>query len=300
MQKQQFKRLLVGLDLTEADTTLLSYLGNVLPFIPAESIYFLHVHPTLISDQSHEVLDEKIAQAMREKVEGYLNTTSFEVHFDVREGNPAEEILKWSSVKKTDVIFLVNRIGVQGSGLLQDLANKSNASLWMVPEGYDSFQFTKFYLPLQFNEHNAHTIRLAYSLDEADEGYNMFVCEHLYEIPTGYRYSGKSKEEYTSILARQRQEDFKNFIADHNLDALDLTCNMILAEKESVAQKIYAQSRKMGADLIMISGRGRSKVSSFLLGSVTNELILLDPVAPLILVKNPKGNMGIWEAIQEI
>ena len=27
MQKQQFKRLLVGLDLTEADTTLLSYLG---------------------------------------------------------------------------------------------------------------------------------------------------------------------------------------------------------------------------------------------------------------------------------
>ena len=66
---------------------------------------------------------------------------------------------------------------------------------------------------------------------------------------------------------------------------------MILAEKESIAQKIYAQSRKMGADLIMISGRGRSKVSSFLLGSVTNELILLDPVAPLILVKNPKG---IW------
>ena len=68
----------------------------------------------------------------------------------------------------------------------------------------------------------------------------------------------------------------------------------------SIAETIYAQSRKMGADLILISARGRSKVSSFLLGSVTNELVLLDPVAPMILVKNPKGNMGLWQAIQEI
>ena len=107
-------------------------------------------------------------------------------------------------------------------------------------------------------------------------------------------------EEYKSILEEQRQQDFRRFVKDNDLGALGLTCSMLSVDGMSIADSIYAQSRKMGADLILISARGRSKVSSFLLGSVTNELVLLDPVAPMILVKNPKGNMGIWQAIQEI
>ena len=87
----------------------------------------------------------------------------------------------------------MNRVGLKGSALLQDLANKSNASLWMVPEGYDHLMsLPSFTFELQFNEHNAHTLRFkAYGLDEADKGFNLFVCEHLYEVPSGYHYSGK-------------------------------------------------------------------------------------------------------------
>ena len=300
MQELPFHRLLIGLDLTSSDVTLLNYINQVLPFIPAASMHFVHVYPSMLTDDSKEELEDKITTAMQDVVEQHLILDSAELHFSVQKGSPSEEILKAASSHKADLIFLLNRVGLKGSALLQDLANKSNASLWMVPEGYDHFQFTKFYIPLQFNEHNAHTLRLAYGLDEADKGYNLFVCEHLYEVPSGYHYSGKSLEEYKAILEEQRQQDFHRFIEDNHLSALGLTCNVLSVDGMSTAETIYAQSRKMGADLILISARGRSKVSSFLLGSVTNELVLLDPVAPMILVKNPKGNMGLWQAIQEI
>ena len=300
MQELPFHRLLIGLDLTSSDSTLLNYIDRVLPYISATSIHFVHVYPSLLTEDSNEELDGKIINAMRDLVERHLTIDSVELHYSVQEGSPSEEILKTASIQEVDLIFLMNRVGLKGAALLQDLANKSNASLWMVPEGYDHFQFTKFYLPLQFNEHNAHTLRLAYGLDEADKGYNLFVCEHLYEVPSGYHYSGKSLGEYKSILEEQRLQEFNRFIEDHDLGALGLTCNVLSVDSMSIAESIYAQSRKMGADLILISARGRSKVSSFLLGSVTNELVLLDPVAPIILVKNPKGNMGVWQAIQEI
>ena len=300
MQELPFHRLLIGLDLASSDATLLNYINQVLPFIPAASMHFVHVYPSMLTDDSKKELEDKIITAMRDVVEQHLNLDSAEFHYSVQEGSPSEEILKAASSHKSDLIFLMNRVGLKGSALLQDLANKSKASLWMVPEGYDHFQFTKFYIPLQFNEHNAHTLRLAYDLDEADKGYNLFVCEHLYEVPSGYHYSGKSLEEYKAILEEQRQQDFHRFVEDNTLSALGLTCNVLSVDGMSIAETIYAQSRKMGADLILISARGRSKVSSFLLGSVTNELVLLDPVAPMILVKNPKGNMGLWQAIQEI
>ena len=300
MQELPFHRLLIGLDLTSSDSTLLNYIDRVLPYIPSTSIQFVHVYPSLLTDGSKEELESKIIKAMRDLVEQHLTTDSIELHYSVQEGSPSEEILKAASSHRADLIFLMNRFGLKGSALLQDLANKSSASLWMVPEGYDNFQFTKFYIPLQFNEHNARTLRLAYGLDEADKGYNLFVCEHLYEVPSGYHYSGKSLEEYKSILEEQRQQDFHRFVENNDLGDLGLTCNVLSVDGMSTAETIYAQSRKMGADLILISARGRSKVSSFLLGSVTNELVLLDPVAPMILVKNPKGNMGVWQAIQEI
>lgn len=300
MQELPFHRLLIGLDLTASDSTLLNYINQVLPFIPATSIHVVHVYPSLLTDGNKDGLEDKIKMAMQDLVEQHLTTDRAEIHYSVQEGSPSEEILKAASSQKVDLIFLMNRIGLKGSALLQDLANKSNASLWMVPEGYNHFQFTKFYIPLQFNEHNAHTLRLAYGLNEADKGFNLFVCEHLYEVPSGYHYSGKSLEEYKSILEEQRQQDFQRFVEENALSTLGLTCNMLSVDGMSIAETIYAQSRKMGADLILISARGRSKVSSFLLGSVTNELVLLDPVAPMILVKNPKGNMGLWQAIQEI
>lgn len=300
MQELPFHRLLIGLDLTSSDADLLNYIDRVLPYIPVTSIHFVHVYSSLLTDDSKEELEGKMTKAMHGLVEQHLTIDGVELHYSVHEGSPSEEILKTASSHKADLIFLMNRVGLKGSALLQDLANKSNASLWMIPEGYDHFQFTKFYIPLQFNEHNAHTLRLAYNLDEADKGHNLFVCEHFYEVPSGYHYSGKPLEEYKSILEEQRQQDFYRFVEENDLGALGLACNVLSVDGMSTAETIYAQSRKMGADLILISARGRSKVSSFLLGSVTNELVLLDPVAPMILVKNPKGNMGLWQAIQEV
>ena len=299
MQELPFHRLLIGLDLTSSDADLLNYIDRVLPYIPVTSIHFVHVYSSLLTDDSGE-LEDKMTKAMHGLVGQHLTIDGVELHYSVHEGSPSEEILKTASSHKADLIFLMNRVGLKGSALLQDLANKSNASLWMIPEGYDHFQFTKFYIPLQFNEHNAHTLRLAYNLDEADKGHNLFVCEHFYEVPSGYHYSGKPLEEYKSILEEQRHQDFYRFVEENDLGALGLACNVLSVDGMSTAETIYAQSRKMGADLILISARGRSKVSSFLLGSVTNELVLLDPVAPMILVKNPKGNMGLWQAIQEV
>ena len=47
-------------------------------------------------------------------------------------------------------------------------------------EGYDSFSFIFTYLYSLMTQRTYYQIGVF--LDEADEGYNLFVCEHLYEI----------------------------------------------------------------------------------------------------------------------
>jgi nucleotide-binding universal stress UspA family protein len=61
--------------------------------------------------------------------------------------------------------------------------------------------------------------------------------------------------------------------------------------QEDVAETILEATKKVGADLLVIGARRRSPLGKFVLGSVTQTLIL-DADVPILVVKSPVGGEG--------
>jgi nucleotide-binding universal stress UspA family protein len=61
--------------------------------------------------------------------------------------------------------------------------------------------------------------------------------------------------------------------------------------QEDVAETILEATTKVGADLLVIGARRRSPLGKFVLGSVTQTLIL-DADVPILVVKSPVGGEG--------
>ena len=67
----------------------------------------------------------------------------------------------------------------------------------------------------------------------------------------------------------------------------DLTWNLHLSTgEEDVAETVLAATKEVGAEILVIGARRRSPVGKFLLGSVT-QTIILDADVPVVVVKAP-------------
>ena len=66
----------------------------------------------------------------------------------------------------------------------------------------------------------------------------------------------------------------------------ELVWDLHLSTGEDVAETILDETRKVGAELLVIGARRRSPVGKFLLGSVT-QTIILEADVPVVVVKAP-------------
>ena len=57
----------------------------------------------------------------------------------------------------------------------------------------------------------------------------------------------------------------------------------------------YALSNKV--DMILIGSRGRDTLSSFVLGSMAEQLITKEHYLPMVIVKNKGASLKLWEAL---
>jgi nucleotide-binding universal stress UspA family protein len=89
------------------------------------------------------------------------------------------------------------------------------------------------------------------------------------------------------------EEAYRNSLADEirtalaDVGAADVSWELYLASgSQNVPQTILELSRKANADLLIIGARRRSPVGKFLMGSVTQTLIL-EAEVPVLVVKAP-------------
>lgn len=297
--------LLVGLDNSEMDDTLIDYVIRFSQRYKITHAYFINVQKSL--DLPSEILekypdliapkDEQVSKIIEDKIKksdsGALNCT---YTIEVIEGNATEQILKRSRQKEVDLIILGKKLSTEGSGISAGkIVKLSHCSVFFIPEVVLD-QPENLIVPVDFSPSSKIALEQAIFLSKQNPDIKV-SCVHFYEVPSGYHYSGKDYDEFAELMKTNAEKLYQEFIKKIDTAGMNLTCDFILDKSDNVAKQIYKYAVKKHSSGIVMGSRGRTAAASFVLGSVTEKLIHINEHLPLFIAKEKNHNLNFLEAL---
>lgn len=301
-----FSKAMIGLDLTEMDDILIQKTIVFLKFLGIEKCYFVHVAKNLeipqeILDNHPELLapgDEAIEALITDKLKHFDFPKEIEIEVFAEEGgNQLEVFLRWAKIKDVDLIIMGRKEELAGSGsLAKGIAKKAPCSILMLQEKREVRIPKKIMVPTDFSDHN----ELIYSFSEriCKDLHAELVPVHLYEVPQGYSKTGKSFEEFSEIMKNNAKKDFEKFLLKNNHQ--DLEGHFVLNTGGEEGKLLLEEAHKIGADMILLGSRGRTKSAAILLGSVAEKLVMVNNVFPMLIFKKKGETVSFFEALFRI
>ena len=302
----EFKRLLVCLDQSDMDDTLIKVAAEYANFGNADNIYFVTVVrslevPEAVSKDFPDLNlppDERIEQGMRSRLDHAFDGIDCNFHFDVLEGDPTHQIIRWARLKEIDLIILGKKQYHIGKGVTsRNIVNIAHCSALFVTAN-SRIEPKTILLPTDFSR--ASHLALQKALKIASLVKARLTCLHTYEVPTGYHTTGKTYEEFADIMLKHSQEDFNEFIKEEGVDATSLEVKYLLDKHGHPDLLISEYAASHHYDLVVIGSKGRTALSSVLLGSVAAKLVESDFDSPVLVVKAKEDNLGLVDAILQL
>jgi nucleotide-binding universal stress UspA family protein len=299
------KRIMVGLDLSEMDDTLIRYTAFLCSISEIERVYFIHAEKSL--DIPAEVLegmpngmtvDEKIRVAMEEKVRSYFGPES-RVHIEVQvvEGSPLKELLHWSKIKNIDMVLAGRKLHMRGSGVLaQKLLRTGRVSVLFVPENAEP-KLNHIVVSVDFSEYSLMALeRILNSALPRPEV--RITCLHAYQVPTGYITLGMSYEAFDERMKGFAVDKFQQVLARFPDLADRATLRLVKQENEDdIGELVVLEAKRAKADMLVIGAKGKSAAALFVLGSVTEKILRHNDDIPMIVYKKSKEEIGFLDAL---
>lgn len=305
----QIKKLIVCLDQSSLDETLVNFASFIARANQTKKIYFTNVirnlnipkdvlteFPNLIEN----MVEERKTQ-MKEIVEKYFeNEKEIELAYVVKEGQLSKKILKLAHEKSADMIIVGRKVNLPGTGVLsQRLARRASCSLLIVPENAQP-KIDKLLVPSDFSDYSKDAMEEAVLIAEKYGDNTEIVCQNVFTVPSGYHFTGKSYEEFTAIMQMHAEINFKKFIRKIDTKNINISPVYTQDEDDDPVEDILAKAKEISADAIVIGAKGRTAATALFIGSMAERLIQLNDEFPL-LVTRPKGkNAGILDYILEI
>jgi len=303
---KHFYKAMIGLDLTEMDDVLIKKTIVYLEFLGIEKCYFVHVAKSLtVPDEvlkKHPELstagDESIESVIQDKLKQYHFPESMEIEVFAEEGpHPLETLIRWAKIKDVDLMIMGRKEELPGTGsLAKNVAIKAPCSVLLLQERRPPGLPKKIMIPSDFSDHTD----LIYEFGEriSEELNAELIPVHLYEVPHGYSKTGKTYEEFAEIMKENAKQDFRNFIQKFNHKELD--CQFVLNDGQGQGKALLDEAQQLGADMILIGSRGKTKSAAILLGSVAEKLVIVNNILPMLIFKKKGETMGFFAALFKI
>ncbi|MCH7396418.1 universal stress protein [Belliella sp. DSM 107340] len=305
----QIKKLIVCLDQTELDETLIKFASFVAQVNQTKKIYFTNVIRNL--NIPKEVIEEfpnlieNIVEERKTKMKELVSrnftvSKDIELSFVVKEGQLSKKILKLAHEKSADMIILGRKVQLSGTGVLsQRLARRASCSLLIIPENSIP-KIDKLLVPSDFSDYSKDAMEEAIMIVGKYGGKAEIFCQNVFSIPSGYHFSGKTYEEFAAIMQMHAEINFKKFIRKIDTKGININPLYTKDEDDDPVEDILAKANEINADGIIIGAKGRTAATALFIGSMAERLIQMNHKIPL-LVTRPKGkNAGILDYILEI
>jgi nucleotide-binding universal stress UspA family protein len=302
------KKLIVCLDQTSLDQTLIKYAAFIAQVNQTKKIYFVNVIRNLSVPK--EVLEEfpnlveNMISERQQQMESVVNDNfpkikGISLNYIVKEGSLSKKILKLSEEKSADMILIGRKVTLQGTGIASmRLARRASCSLLIVPEGSKP-KLKKLLVPSDFSDYSKDALEEAIMIANK-HGNVEIICQNVFAVPSGYHFTGKTYEEFTAIMEMHAVISYKKFIRKIDTKGVKITPIYTQDDDDDPVQEIVSKALETEADGIIIGAKGRTAATALFIGSMAERLIQFNDSLPL-LVTRPKGkNAGILDYILEI
>ncbi|WP_347160389.1 universal stress protein [Pontibacter chitinilyticus] len=296
------QRLLVGLDFTAMDETLIRYAAFLSADINVREVYFVHVEKSLDvpeelrSGLQKEHPGEHIRQLMLDKVDNYFNgRTGAQVEVLVKEGDPLKVLLKTSKELSIDTMMVGRKLRLKGSGVLaQKLLRTSHIGVMFVPEAFEP-RLQRVVVSTDFSDYSALALERVLHSSIYKQDLDL-ICLHVYEVPTGYRTLGVSYEDFDQRMQRFAMEKYEKL--KERFPELRQRGRLLLVRQEhqDIGELIVLETKRAQADLLVVGARGKSAAAQFILGSITEKVLQLEIDIPLAVYKKENENNSFLDS----
>jgi len=304
----KFNKILVGLDLSEMDDQLIKAVCSICKLSGSKKIYFVNVirdfnFPDEVLQEFPGIL-EKALNERREIIEKKLKN-DFECSGVTTEiinlqGQPTKEIMKFARHMKVDLVVVGRKNKKQGGGVIVTrLARRASCSMLIIPKDVE-FKLEKILVPIDFSSYSHMALEKAAAIYRNAEIKPEIIVQNVYQVPSGYHYTGKTFEEFAEIMKANAVKDYLTFTGDMRIKNVPIESIYTLDKDDDVIGYIYKEAKNLEVDLIMIGAKGRTTATSLFIGTKAEHLVQLDSDIPIMVIR-PKGKAaGLIEFLKEL
>lgn len=214
------------------------------------------------------------------------------VHSMIREGHPADEIVRLSEEISADLVVVGSK-GLSGimvfllGSVSQKVIKYAPCSVLLAKSaGYsDNTSIARVILATDGSDNAVEAARFLSSFRLPD-GAEITIVNVLAHLPRASRLAS------SPVLEQVRQSGLENAqrLLDHTLGHLTTRATVTTATREgNPAEQILQASSEMNADLVVVGSKGLSGIQSFLLGSVSQKVSRYSDRS-VLLVKMRQGS----------
>lgn len=302
MSETSFKNVLCCLDRSTVDENVLIFANQLKESGIIQNIKALHVIDSEIEEKARQYTDNdawnEFKEEIRKGIKKDINSVfknSVNIEIIVRGGSPLEVINTKSKSEAVDLVIVGNKKKKNGLGIAgHHIARSALCDILFVPEAYQNIP-QSILCAFDFSEHSEATMTVGLSFAKTF-GIKDLKALNILASPSGYFKTGRLHKDFVESEKINLNKKWKKAVELHpsyeNVD-FDIAEN----EKNDVSYYIKLKGTEMNEPIIFIGSKGKTASSSFLLGSVTEKVLMKEIESPIWIHKMPGENFDLFDAI---
>ena len=297
------EKIIVCLDHSKLDRDLIQNACRISKIAGTKEITFLNVikefnMPDAVLKEFPDLMDKALEERRTELQE--LVTKHFDCDVPTKtvvfQGSISKEILKYANDEKSDLIIFGKK-KTTDSVLSTRVARRSPCNLLLIPPGH-KLKFDKIFIPVDFSDYSSLSLDTTLMLTENTS--SKIYLQNVYQVPSSYRYSGKSHKEFADIMKGHAMKDLEILIKKVDAKQQELIPVTSLDKDGRVMDLVLKEANKQKVDLIVMGAKGRTITSALFIGSKAERMIRVNDNLPLMIIRKKGAIAGVLESLLDL
>ncbi|MFO8236423.1 MAG: universal stress protein [Bacteroidales bacterium] len=286
--------MLVCLDLTDIDHSLIRYASFLSQKLETDKIIFIHAiqaydlpdkgskkYPDLKSSLS-KTIEEEINSVVSNHFKKQIKT---EVTTKIEDEDASNVIIEFIKKENVDLTLIGQKAGEKREGHYgHKIAAKAQSDLMFIPEDPE-LSIEKILCAIDLSKLSVKAFRR--SLDIANAINAEMVCQYIFDSSKSYFPAATNRT--SSAMEKQFRKKYNKFVKQFGLKPTDIKCRYEVNETmKSQAEKIYQSAEEENTQLIIIGSKGQTSSITSLLGNITENFRRMKKQIPIMIMKNIK------------
>jgi nucleotide-binding universal stress UspA family protein len=302
----QFEDILVCLDLSEMDDSLIRYSNFLVEKFKPKTVTFLHVMkayeipPEMISAFPHldQPLTEIVKEELQEKIKSlFVQKNKTQTNVKVLEGSTTDNIVRYARENNITFTLMGKKIGYEGQGgIVRKVISIIPSSVLLVSETTQP-RIEHVLVRMDFSKMSALALKMALRLQELTGA--KVSCHHAHKLPLKYFpvSSPENDKKLMTHIEKHSKKEYQKFMKKLELDPDKIPCTNSLDPENDEAHILYKQALNIGADMIIIGSKIKSELADIIIDSTSEKLASFEKNIPVLIIKDRKQTIGFLKAL---